>query len=441
MVGAAQWTLGLTGTIYGGKASDIYWLLYRLGIKDVRQVFSYRSSRKWVQRYGVLEERTYGSKGTSEDYGAFNATRRTRRRVTEKPGVSPGILRYLIDNTVFLALKDLGIGLPPYKEELAVVQPSKEQWEQYHKMSEHLKAMARSDTRYLSTWLQWSLGRPNSAFRDEEVVKMWREDGEVVRRELLARLPTVVGEEELLPKERWLTDYARAEVEAGRKVLVYCRQTGTRDIQPRLKRVLEEAGLRAEILSSGVGTREREKWVRVNAPRVHVLIVNPRLVETGLDLVQFATVVFYEINYSLFTMWQAMRRVWRLGQTQPVKVVFAAYDGTMEADALALMGQKMGAAQLLYGDEVGGALVPEDTGDFLTQLARTVLEGKELPDLQALFAEARPTTASAMGNPTARSPRLRFSVELRELWLEELGSGGSRRRSVPDAQMSLFAPA
>ena len=47
----------------------------------------------------------------------------------------------------------------------------------------------------------------------------------------------------------------------------------------------------------------------------------------------------------------------------------------MEATALALMGKKMKAAQLVYGDEVGGAIVPEDEGDFLTQLARDVLEG------------------------------------------------------------------
>jgi prepilin-type processing-associated H-X9-DG protein len=43
-----------------------------------------------------------------------------------------------------------------------------------------------------------------------------------------------------------------------------------------------------------------------------------------------------------------------LGQTQPVKAVFAIYKDAMEAQALALMGRKMRAAQLLYGDTVGG---------------------------------------------------------------------------------------
>ena len=48
-----------------------------------------------------------------------------------------------------------------------------------------------------------------------------------------------------------------------------------------------------------------------------MLITNPRLVQTGLDLVSFTSVVFAEVEYSLDTLWQALRRVWRLGQTRP----------------------------------------------------------------------------------------------------------------------------
>jgi len=439
LVDAARYTLGLTGTVYGGKASDIYWLLWRLGIKDIQQTFSYSTARQWVEMYGVLEERQYGSGSSSsgdDDYGSYNATRRGRKVVSEKPGVSPGILRYMLDNTAFLALKDLGIGLPPYKEEMVAVEMTEAQGTQYHSMEGYLRGRAREDPRYLSTWLQRSLGRPSSGFRDEEVIKLHREDGKVIRREHLCDLPAVNGGT-LLPKEKWLVNYAQSEVEAGRKVLLYARQTGTYDIQPRLKQVLEETGLRVGVLTTSVGTRKREEWIEQHSHEFDVLITNPRLVETGLDLVQFATVVFYEISYSLFTIWQAMRRVWRLGQTRPVKVVFVAYANTLEESALALMGQKMGAAQLLYGDEVAGALVPEGTGDFLTQLAKTVLENKELPDLQSLFAELQPTTGSPMGSPTARSPQLRF-VDLREMWKSD-GNGRRRRhRKVPEAQIALF---
>jgi hypothetical protein len=439
LVASTRYQLGLTGTLYGGKASDLYLLPFRLGIGGVQAEFDYDSARRWIDLYGVWEERRRKDKQGDDEYSVYNATRRGQVRGSEKPGVSPAILHRIVEHALFLSLKDLGVGLPPYKEEVAQVEMTERQRGQYDRMCAHLKARAREDSRYLSTWLQWSLGRPNSGFRDEQIVKLHREHGEVVERERLRDLPAVVDEGELLPKERWLSEYCKAEVEAGRKVLVYVRQTGTRDIQPRLKQVLATAGIRVGVLNSNVDTRKRERWIARHEPGLDVLIVNPRLVETGLDLVQFATIVFYEIEYSLFTMWQAMRRVWRLGQQKAVKVVFSAYAGTLEADALALMGKKMQAAQLLYGDEVGGAIVPEDDGDFLSQLARSVLEGKELPDLQAMFAEAHPSTTAPTGSPTAQSPRLRM-VEMRSLWKQESRRQRQRRRrvEVPAAQMSLF---
>jgi hypothetical protein len=75
----------------------------------------------------------------------------------------------------------------------------------------------------------------------------------------------------------------------------------------------------------------------------------------------------------------------------------------MEATALALMGKKMKAAQLVYGDEVGGAIVPEDEGDFLTQLARDVLEGAKLSDLQTLFADNLQVSHNPLGSMTIPS--------------------------------------
>jgi hypothetical protein len=167
-----------------------------------------------------------------------------------------------------------------------------------------------------------------------------------------------------------------------------------------------------------VSTRQRERWINQHAPHLDALICNPLLVQTGLDLVHFSTIVFFEATYDLFVLWQAMRRVWRLGQTQPVKVVFTSYSATLEEHALRLIGRKMRAAQMLYGDEVGGAIVPDDGENFLTELARSVLEDQALPDLQALFAEAQPQTTSPLGSPTAVSPRLpAFTADrIRELW-------------------------
>jgi hypothetical protein len=204
--------------------------------------------------------------------------------------------------------------------------------------------------------------------------------------------------------------------------LVYVRQTGTRDIQDRIQESLEASGLRATILSGSVNPRKREEWIAKRCDSLDVLICNPKLVETGLDLVQFSSIVFAEIEYSLYTLWQALRRVWRLGQTKPVKAIFSVYDGTLEARALSLMGRKMRAAQLLYGDEVSGAIVPEDDGDFLTQLAQDVLKGAKLDDLQSLFADDSRVSHNPMGCPTLPSapiPVLQFTLQTWQQWAEE----------------------
>ena len=75
----------------------------------------------------------------------------------------------LLDTTVFLSLKDLGLALPHYAEEVVTLTMTDEQGGQYRSMAKKLRDLAIKNRRYLSTWLQWTLARPNSAFRDEVV--------------------------------------------------------------------------------------------------------------------------------------------------------------------------------------------------------------------------------------------------------------------------------
>ncbi|HSV85040.1 MAG TPA: hypothetical protein VLH85_00600 [Levilinea sp.] len=67
------------------------------------------------------------------------------------------------------------------------------------------------------------------------------------------------------------------------------------------------------------------------------------------------------------------------------------------------MGAKMKAAQVLYGDEVGGAIVPEEDGDLPTELTREVLNGADLPDLQTLFAGEMKVSNNPQGSMTTPS--------------------------------------
>ena len=121
---------------------------------------------------------------------------------------------------------------------------------------------------------------------------------------------------------------------------------------------------------------KREAWyARQVRDGVQVVISHPKLVETGLDLLDFPTIIFYESGYSLHTLRQASRRSWRIGQRRPVRVKFLCYEGTMQTACLRLMGKKLLVALTMEGKFAGEGLqsIDEDD-DMLSAMARELVE-------------------------------------------------------------------
>ena len=426
LVVACRGTLTLTGTIFGGKSVDLFRLLYRLSA-TVRHGYGFHDENHWSKRYGRLERTT---KKVSSDEDGHGGNTRYYERVNEIPGVSPLIVERVLPTLIFARIADLGYALPPLTEQVVRLEMTPVQTTQYTWLDRTLldlyhAAREGGDQGLLSVWLQNVLARPNSGFREESVVRGFGKGKARITVPVEAcgaggqfgpiTLEPVLPETGWLPKEAWLASFVQAELAQGRKVLVYARQTGTRDIQPRLQATLTRLGVRTLVLPDSVDARKREAWIAANMPRMDALITNPRKVETGLDLVQFATVVFYEIEYSLTSFWQAMRRVWRLGQTQPVKVVYAIYHNTMEEAGLALMGQKFKAAAMLYGDNAASAISDEaddSGGDFLAELAARVLAKERLTTdgLTGLLGGSK-TTGDPWGSFTQPSPELSWIMQ------------------------------
>ena len=81
-------------------------------------------------------------------------------------------------------------------------------------------------------------------------------------------------------------------------------------------------------------------------------------------------------------MRQALRRSWRIGQTRPVKVVFMAYRGTLQADALKLVAQKLQSSLAVEGELPEDGLAAygddgDDGDDIMLALARKIVNGEE----------------------------------------------------------------
>ena len=144
------------------------------------------------------------------------------------------------------------------------------------------------------------------------------------------------------------------------------------------------------------------------------MICHPRLVETGLDLLDFPTIIFYESGYSLHTLRQASRRSWRIGQRRPVRVKFLCYEGTMQTSCLRLMGKKLLVALTMEGKFAGEGLqnIDEDD-DMLSAMARELVEKNGIGETadavwKALNAEHQrlfpATSVSENGEKTASVP-------------------------------------
>ncbi|MGL4504856.1 MAG: helicase-related protein, partial [Aeromonas sobria] len=360
-------TLLLTGTLMGGYGDDLFHLLFRTlpgrmiedGYRPTKSGSMTSAAMAFMRDHGVLKD-IY-----SESNGPAHKTAKGSKvtvRTVKAPGFGPkGVLRCVLPYTVFLKLKDIGGNvLPPYDEEFREVAMSTEQAQAYGRLSGHLtaelrQALAKRDTTLLGVVLNVLLAWPDCCFRPE-TVKHPR------TRNLLAFTPSLFSDLEVMPKERELIDICREEKAAGRKVLVYSVYTGTRDTTSRLKVLLEQEGFKTAVLRASVDASRREDWIAEQLDRgIDVLITNPELVKTGLDLLEFPTIVFMQSGWNVYSLQQAARRSWRIGQKQPVKVIYLGYAATSQMTCLGLMAKKITVSQSTSGD------VPESGLDVLNQ--------------------------------------------------------------------------
>lgn len=62
-----------------------------------------------------------------------------------------------------------------------------------------------------------------------------------------------------------------------------------------------------------MATEKREDWVADQVDKgIDVLICNPELVKTGLDLLEFPSTVYMLTGYNVYTLIQAARRSRRI---------------------------------------------------------------------------------------------------------------------------------
>ncbi len=357
----------LTGTLMGGYADDLFYLLYRLNPgMMIEDGFTYNernsigpAAMAFMREHGVLKDVFKETEGESHRTARG---KNVSHRTSKGPGFGPkGIMRFVLPLTVFLKLKDIGGKvLPPYREHFQEVPMTPEMATQYSRLTQVLTAELRAalrkgDTSLLGVVLNVLLAWPDTCFREESV-------HHPRSRKQLAYVPAVLAEDEASPKEQELIRLCKAEKARGRRVLVYSVYTGTRDTTTRLKKLLDREGFKTAVLRASVEAVKREDWLFDQVDRgVEVIITNPELVKTGLDMLEFPTIVFMTTGYNVYTLQQASRRSWRIGQKQDVDVYFLGYAGSAQMGCLELMAKKIAVSQSTSGD------MPESGLDILNQ--------------------------------------------------------------------------
>lgn len=372
----------LTGTLMGGYADDLFFLLWRImPQRMIEDGFRYNTrsgslataAMAFMRQHGILKD-IYKETETRNHRTARG--KQISVRTQKAPGFGPlGVARYVLPFTAFLKLRDIGNNvLPPYNEHFTEVVMGPEQAERYTGLEAVLtdalkQALRFGDNCLLGVVLNCLLAWPDTCFR-EEVVKHPR------TRQLLAFVPTVIGTEPS-PKEAELLRLCKAEKVRGRRVLVYTTYTGTRDTTARLKGLLEVEGLKAAVLRASVDTCKREDWICDQVERgVDVIITNPELVKTGLDLLEFPTIVFMQSGYNVYTLQQAARRSWRIGQKEAVDVHFLGYGSTAQMACLSLMAKKIAVSQSTSGDmpDTGLDVLNQDGDSIEVALAKRLIK-------------------------------------------------------------------
>lgn len=303
-------------------------------------------------------------------------------------------------------LADMGFGLPDYEEipitvsmtaEMAMLYTSL--YKQLHK--ELKERLVRNDISLLGAYLQSLLSWVDSPWRPEIIIDPHTRDreDEGIESHVVAEIPGLPADQ-LFPKEKAIIDLIFKEKQSGRRCMLFCQQTASRDITPRWREILAQTGLKATVLK--VDPEKREAWVaRQVEDGVDVIITHPRRVETGMDLLDFPTLIWMGTEYSVYTVLQASRRSWRIGQDQPVKVCFFNYADTLQNDALYLIAAKVAATVRVNGDMVGDDSLAEldelASTDMVTALARIVTEdgAHQVKGLNDVFAEANAEMKSA----------------------------------------------
>jgi hypothetical protein len=450
LVASCRKVIAMTGTLIGGRASHVRSLLFRLAATSLKaENLSWEDDMEFARRYGRVDTIVTEKIRVADD-NRRSSGKSTQKRQAEQPGVMPTLYgRHLIGNTIFLGLKDVAANLPGYDERPTLVKMNPALGKPYREMEADLKAavkdlLRRGNHQLLSKMLHGLLAYPDYPYDWKPIGYVDNRDGPNGRF-VHVTTPRTLDKHILWPKEKKLLEILQQEKTQGRQCWVFAVYTDTHPVLERLEQIISKAGFKAKVLdASQVPTRDRSAWIEKTAPGADVLISHPQPVRTGLTLFDprgaynFPSLMFYETGYDLFTLRQASRRSWRIGQKRPCRVYYLYYEETMQERAMALMAQKLEASLALEGQfsADGLAALSADSGSLTMELAKSLVENLDFGNVDRVWKRCG-SLESGQATETPTVPELSMqSVAAHRMTGQR--ANGTRRPGWAPGQLALF---
>lgn len=375
---AAKHCLLLTGTLLNGYASNIFYTLFRVCPNVmVQEGFRYEDEMEFARLFGVTSKES-----TFEVSRGRAGNRVGSAREKELPGVSPLIFtKFLLNITAFIALDQMTEGLPDYEEIPVAIEMDNATASGYNTIKDFFRqrcgGMQGQTKKIMSSMIKLMTQYPDAPHCKRFITNPDTNEVEFESTPL---------EKSIRNKEQRLLEIIQEKIACDEKVLVYYNTINTTDLGDHLTAFLLSEDIKAFELKASVKAEKRMEFITKEVNKgAQVMITNPALVETGLDLLDFTTIIFFQIGYNLSTMRQASRRSWRLSQTKDIQVYFFYYTGTIQEQAMALMATKLQAAQTIEGNfSEEGLKAMSNNEDMLTQIANNVVNDiKQVVDMEA----------------------------------------------------------
>lgn len=364
----AQKIMLVTATFSSGTAESFFHLVYPL-VRELRDKYPHNGAYEFAQDYGHI-----GRDGKV------------------LAGISPEALRYIVDASVFVGLEDLGNGvLPELREEIVVVEPNAEQQKLYHRLTETITNYALKQTG-LNIWglLFWAQSSVLDQCHLPEIVYEHRQRKKGTNEfEVLRQFAYQGLGDEPNPKDIKTVELVMETIGRGERALVFCTQSDTRSILEKLHGLLEKAGAKPFILKSQTPPLERHDFIKRHVDGgYNVMIANPKVVQEGVNLIDFTNIIYYDVDTSVTVMVQSSRRTYRLSQKSPlVKIMYLAYNNTKQIERVYTIAKRSAAMRAFQGSVSTDFDSQYVDSDGYGALGREIAKAISVDDVNAAFEE------------------------------------------------------